>query len=134
VSYSIFLLRFVDGEPVALDTDLLLRMTEPYVVPGGRGDGISELRAQDGGEADLYHASEDEEGLRCVTANHFARGEISGLLARLALGLGAVILPQDGGALIFREEERRHLPAAFQDGAVVIAPTADAFQAALDAC
>ncbi|KAB2971028.1 hypothetical protein F8R89_02525 [Streptomyces sp. SS1-1] len=134
MSYSVFLLRFVDGEPVALDTGRLLRTTEPYVVPDGRDDGFSALRAEDGGEADLYHACEGDEGLTCVTATHFARGEISGLLARLAVDLGAVILPQDGGALIFHEEERRHLPAALQDGAVVIAPTADAFQAALEAC
>lgn len=133
VSYSIFLLRFVDGEPVALDTDRLLRVTEPYVVPDGRDEGFSGLRAQDGGEADLYHVSGGEEGLRCVTATHFARGEISGLLARLAVALGAAVLPQDGGALIFHEEERRHLPAALRDGAVVIAPTADAFQA-LEGC
>lgn len=133
VSYSIFLLRFVDGEPVALDVERFREVTEPYVVPGGRDDGFSALRAEDGGEADLYHAHHDDAGMPCVTATHFARGAISGLLARLAMALGASVVPQDGCALIFHEDERRHLPEALQDTAVVIAPTAEAFLAALEA-
>ncbi|MFF0142999.1 hypothetical protein ACFYRN_42105 [Streptomyces sp. NPDC005227] len=42
-------------------------------------------------------------------------------------------MPQDGGALIFNEHERHHLPAELQKGTMVIAPTAEALQAAVDA-
>ncbi|MFJ1889501.1 MULTISPECIES: hypothetical protein [unclassified Streptomyces] len=133
MSYSIFLLRFVDGEVVALDAERLRQMTEPYVVAGGPEDGFSQLRAEDGGEADLYHASQAENGMLCVTATHFARGAMSGVLTRLAAALGTSIVPQDGGALIFHEDDRRHLPAELQEKAVVIDATADAFQAAFDA-
>lgn len=133
MSYSIFLLRFVDGEVVPLDAERLRQVTEPYVVVGGLEEGFSQLRAEDGGEADLYHASHGEDGMPCVTATHFARGAMSGVLARLAAALGASIVPQDGGALIFHEDDRRHLPAELQGQAVVIAPTADAFQAVFDA-
>ncbi|WP_326763547.1 hypothetical protein OG978_02215 [Streptomyces sp. NBC_01591] len=133
MSYSIFLLRFMAGEAVALDAERFRQVTEPYVVAGGPGEGFSQLRAEDGGEADLYHASQDEDVMLCVTATHFARGAMSGVLARLAAALRASIVPQDGGALIFHEEERRHLPADLRGKAVVIVPTADAFQAAFDA-
>ncbi|MCX5558584.1 hypothetical protein [Streptomyces sp. NBC_00038] len=133
MSYSIFLLRFVDGEVVALDAERLRQVTEPYVVVGGPEEGFSQLRAEDGGEADIYHASQDEDGMSCVTVTHFALGAMSGVLARLAAVLGASIVPQDGDALIFHEDDRRHLPADLQGKAVVIAPTGDALQAALDA-
>lgn len=133
MSYSIFLLRFVDREVVALDTERFRQVTEPYVVAGSPGDGFSQLRAEDGGEADLYHESHGESGMLCVTATHFAKGSMLGVLSRLAAALGASIVPQDGGALIFHEKERRHLPAELQGNAVVIVPTADALQAAFDA-
>ncbi|MFB6564503.1 hypothetical protein ACFCYH_37415 [Streptomyces sp. NPDC056400] len=134
MSYSIFLLRFVDSEVVALDAERFRHVTEPYVVAGGPEEGFSQLRAEDGGEADLYHASHGESGMQCVTVTHFARGEMLGVLAGLAASLGASIVPQDGGALIFHEQERRHLPVELQGNAVVIAPTEDALQAAFDAC
>lgn len=133
MSYSIFLLRFVDGEVVALDAERFRQVTEPYVVAGASEEGFSQFRAEDGGEADIYHASQDEDGMMCVTATHFARGAMSGVLVRLAAALGASIVPQGGGALIFHEDDRRHLPADLQGEAMVIAPTADAFQAAFDA-
>ncbi|MCX5395026.1 hypothetical protein [Streptomyces sp. NBC_00094] len=133
MSYSIFLLRFVDGEVVALDAERFRHVTEPYVVAGGQDEGFSQLRAEDGGEADLYHESHGESGLPCVTATRFARGAMLGVLARLAAALGASVVPQSGGALIFHEKERRHLPAELQGSAVVIAPTEDALQAAFDA-
>ncbi|MFD0020026.1 hypothetical protein [Streptomyces sp. NPDC058382] len=134
MSYSIFLLRFVDGEVAALDAERFRQVTEPYVVAGGLEEGFSQLRAEDGGEADVYHESRSETGMTCVTATHFARGAMLGVLARLAAALGASIVPQGGEALIFHEDDRRHLPADIQGEAVVIASTADALQAAFDAC
>ena len=133
MSYSVFLLRFVDGDVVALDAERFRQFTRPYVVAGGPDEGFSQLRAEDGGRADLYHASQSEDGMSCVTATHVARGAMSGVLTRLAAALGASIVPQDGGALVFHEDESRHLPADLQGKVVVIAPTAEAFQAAFDA-
>ncbi|WP_159041742.1 hypothetical protein [Streptomyces aureus] len=133
MSYSIFLLRFVDREVVALDAERFRHVTEPYVVAGGPEEGFSLLRAEDGGEADLYHESHGESGMPGVTATHFARGAMLGVLARLAAALGASIVPQSGGALIFHENDRRHLPVDLQGNAVVIAPTEEALQAAFDA-
>jgi hypothetical protein len=74
----------------------------------GPEEGFSQLRAEDGDEAELYHSSQDEDGMSCVTATHFARGAMSGVLARLAAALGASIVPQDGGrtAVIFRRTSR----------------------------
>lgn len=64
VSYSIFMLRFVDGEVVSLDPERLRQVTEPYVVAGGLEEDFSQLRADDGGEADLYHARQEDGGCR----------------------------------------------------------------------
>ncbi|MFC7220372.1 hypothetical protein ACFQLX_19710 [Streptomyces polyrhachis] len=133
MSYSIFLLRFVDGEPVALDAERFRQATEPYVMGGELGEGFSQLRAEDGGEADLYHESHGENGMQCVTATRFAPGAMLNVLTRLAAALGTSIVPQSSGALIFHEEERRHLPVELQGDAVVIAPTGDALQAVFDA-
>ncbi|WLQ49049.1 hypothetical protein P8A21_16785 [Streptomyces poriferorum] len=131
MSYSIFLLRFVDGEVVALDTERFRQATAPYVVEGCTED-FSRLRAEDGGEADLYHAVHGEEGMSCVTATHFARGAMSGVLAGPAAALGSAILPQDGDALIFHEDDRSQLPEELRGSALVFVPTADAFEAAFD--
>ncbi|WP_326660924.1 hypothetical protein [Streptomyces sp. NBC_00385] len=133
MSYSIFLLRFVAGEVVALDTERFRQATAPYAVAGCLEEGFSQLRAEDGGEADLYHAVDGEEGMPCVTATHFSRGAMSGVLAGLAAALGAAILPQDGDALIFDEGDRSQLPEDLRGSALVIAPTADAFEAAFGA-
>ncbi|MFI6893766.1 hypothetical protein ACIBM4_06620 [Streptomyces sp. NPDC050256] len=131
MSYSIFLLRFVAGEVVALDAERFRQATAPYVVEGCPD--FSQLRAEDGGEADLYHEVRGEEGMPCVMATHFARGAMSGVLAGLAAALGAAILPQSGGALIFDEDDRSQLPEDLRGSARVIAPTADAFEAAFGA-
>ncbi|MFE6038594.1 hypothetical protein [Streptomyces sp. NPDC056452] len=132
MSYSIYLLRFVEGEVVALDIEQFRQATAPYVVEGTQEEGFSQLRAEDGGEADLYHAFHGEEGMSCVTATHFARGAMSGVLARLAAALGASVVPQDGEPLILHEDDRRHLPADLQGRASVIVPTAEAFEAVIN--
>ncbi|SDL04283.1 hypothetical protein [Streptomyces indicus] len=131
MSYGVFLLRYVDGDVAPLDAERFRQVTGPYALGREQGDEFSQLRVADGGEADLYHATQDGE-LRCVAASRFARGAMTGVLARLAADLGAAIVPQDGGVLIFHEDERRHLPAELRGGAVVIAPTGEALQAAFD--
>jgi hypothetical protein len=133
VSYSIFLLRFVGGEVAALDAERFRQVTEPYVVAGGFDEGFSQLRTPDGGSADLYHASHGDDGMSCVTATHFARGTMLDLLTHLAIALEAAVVPQDGAALIFHEDQRRHLPVELQAHAVVITPTDGALQTALEA-
>ncbi|MGW4651759.1 hypothetical protein [Kitasatospora sp. NPDC004289] len=128
MSSSIFLLRFEGGEPADLDSERFLRLTQPYVVDGGPGEGFSRIRTEDGGEADLYH----RDGRGGVTITHFTRGEVLGVIARLAVALGAVIVPQDGPTVFFREEDRAQLPVALRDDAVVTEPTAGALLAALE--
>ncbi|MCC9689307.1 MULTISPECIES: hypothetical protein [Streptomyces] len=68
MSYSIFLLRFVDGEVVELDFERFRHVTEPYVVAGGPEEGFSQLRAEDGGEADLYYEPRGGSGMIRRTA------------------------------------------------------------------
>ncbi|MFD6420649.1 hypothetical protein [Streptomyces sp. NPDC060198] len=130
MSYSICLLRFVDGELADLDAVRLRRMTEPYRWEGSSDEAFSRLRAEDGGGADLDHASDDGGAMRCVTATHFSGGAMSGVLVRLAAALGASIVT-DGAVLIFHEDERRHLPADWSERAILIAPEADAFESAI---
>ncbi|MGW3991198.1 hypothetical protein [Streptomyces sp. NPDC004830] len=133
MSYSLFLLRFRDGEAVPLGAERLRQVTQPYVVVGGADEDFSQLRGEDGGGADLYRSRRGGDGMSCVTATHVTTGAMTGVLARLATALGAVIVPQDGPALIFDEDDRRHLPAGLREGGLVIAPTADALHAAIRA-
>ncbi|MEU6012402.1 hypothetical protein [Streptomyces sp. NPDC047453] len=46
MSYSIFLLRFVDGEVVTLNAEQFRQKTEPYVVAGGLEEQLSFLKGR----------------------------------------------------------------------------------------
>ncbi|MFI5533275.1 hypothetical protein ACIA8O_32510 [Kitasatospora sp. NPDC051853] len=128
MSYGIFLLRFEDGGTVPLDHERFRRLTEPYAVVGGPGEEFSQLLAEDGSSTELY--GDGREGL---TFTHVEKGAVLGVIARLAVALGASIVPQDGPTVLFHEERRAHLPEALRDGAVVTEPTADGLLAALEA-
>ncbi|WP_369144630.1 hypothetical protein [Streptomyces sp. R44] len=120
MSAETFFLRFVAGEPAALDLDRFRRVVEPYVAAGSVDAGEVLLRAEDGSEAE-FHVSTGESGgaVTSLTAMHIARGAVLDVVGRVADALGAVILPVGGPARIRHEDERRHLPPELRDEAVV---------------
>ncbi|MET9537572.1 hypothetical protein ABZY16_08735 [Streptomyces sp. NPDC006553] len=132
MSYSFFLFRFADGEVAPMDRERFRQVAGPYAVGGWPADGerAVDLRAEDGGGADVCFSAAPGD-LESVTFTHFQRGAMVDVFARLAEALGATIVPQDGRALIFHEDLRRHLPPQIRQEARVVAPTGPAVSAGL---
>ncbi|MFF3842445.1 hypothetical protein [Streptomyces sp. NPDC001930] len=133
MSYSFLLIRFVDGEVAPMDRERFREVAGPYAVGGwpADGEGAVDLRAEDGGAADVYFSAAPGD-LEFVTFTHLQFGAMVDVFARLAEALGAAIVPQDGRALIFHEDRRRHLPAVLRQEARVVAPTGPAVSAGLE--
>ncbi|MFG2747353.1 hypothetical protein [Streptomyces xanthophaeus] len=131
MSYSFYLMRFVDGEVAALDAERFLRVIGPYVTARDPELGFVQLRAEDGGRADVYFRAHPQDGLTHVTFTHVGVGAVFGLLARLTAELSASFAPQDDVTLILDEDARPHLPPPLRRDAVVVAPTGEAFLAVL---
>ncbi|MEU1348530.1 hypothetical protein ACFYPA_04085 [Streptomyces sp. NPDC005775] len=131
MSYSLWLMRFVDGRAVPLDAERLQQVIAPYTA-AGLTDGFALLTAEDGGEADVYADASGPDGLTGVMVTHFAKGAVLDVLARLAGELGAFVLPQDGRVLLAHEDERQHLPPEVRQDATVAPLTGEAIQAEID--
>ncbi|MFJ5079693.1 hypothetical protein ACIP8Z_34595 [Streptomyces sp. NPDC088553] len=133
MSYSFHLFRFEDGEVAPMDRERFRQVAGPYAVGGwpDDGEGAVDLRAEDGGEADVYFSAAPGD-LGSVAFTHLQFGAMVDVLARLAEALGATIVPQDGRALIFHEDARRHLPPQIRQEARVVAPTGPAVSVGLE--
>ncbi|MFI1717816.1 hypothetical protein [Streptomyces litmocidini] len=123
MSAETFLFRFVGGEFAALDVELFRRVVEPYVAAGDPGLGEVLLRAEDGGTAEVDVRGGGADDPAYLTVTHISRGAALDVVVRLAEALGAVVLPVGCPALLFREEQRRHLPSALRETALVVPPT-----------
>jgi hypothetical protein len=77
------------------------------------------IRTPDGGEADIY-ADVTPGTFDGLMISRFSGGDPLDLLAQFAIRAGGVILAPDGPAMLTTEAQRRHLPAGFQLGAVVV--------------
>ncbi|MFI6054793.1 hypothetical protein ACIBCO_32490 [Streptomyces violascens] len=80
------------------------------------------IRADDGGDAELIASDSG------ILVDRPASSQILGIIAELVTQLGAVIIDPRDGMFICRDEERAHLPAEFQQDAVVIEMTGPAVQ------
>lgn len=116
MSYSLGLYRFVDGELVPPDMDVLQAVLAPYGSAPGKStaDGIDFwIRADDGGEAELSLSS------NMVGVERPALGKIRGVIAELADRTGAGILTPRG-TFLFREDSRDHLPEGMENDSVFV--------------
>ncbi|MFF3616173.1 hypothetical protein [Streptomyces sp. NPDC002580] len=116
MSYSLGLYRFVDGELVPPDMDVVRTVLAPYgVVPGkSTANGMEFwIRADDGGEAELSVSD------NIIGVERPAMGEIRGVIAELADRIGAGILTPRG-AFLFREDSRDHLPEGMKNDSVFV--------------
>lgn len=122
----LFVLRFRSGEPEPLDLDAVREVLGPYAVGGG-ADPLEGLlvRTADGREVEV-----DVDRL-CVGVARFPPGHFSDLLAALVDRLGASVLPCDRPALLRAEADRRHLPGAAREEAVVVPMTGRAVESFL---
>ncbi|MFD9793320.1 hypothetical protein ACFWXK_20500 [Streptomyces sp. NPDC059070] len=128
MSHELWIHKFVDGEAVAPGMGVIKAVLQPHSVkstpPVVRDDESIAIwiRASDGGEAELV-ASESG-----IVVDRPAGGEILGIIAELVSQLGAVIIDPRDGAFICGAEERVHLPAEYQQDAVIIEMTGPALQ------
>ncbi|PKT71791.1 hypothetical protein CW362_17030 [Streptomyces populi] len=116
MSYSLGLCKFVDGELVPPDMDVVEAVLAPYgAVPGkATADGMEFwIRADDGGEAELCVSGD------MVGVERPALGEIRGVIAELADRIGAGVLTPRG-TFLFREDSRSHLPEGMENDSVFV--------------
>lgn len=121
MSYSLYVWRFVDGEPAPMDETAIREVLGPVTVGGLPPTGFPEcwdLEAGDGGGSEVYG---DALGL---TFNRFAAGDILETVAELARRTGAGVMPHDCPMILTRESDRGHLPESLRAEAIVVAPVA----------
>ncbi|GAA3660758.1 hypothetical protein ACG5V6_27900 [Streptomyces chitinivorans] len=132
MSYSLYLMRFKHGEAVTMDGELFDEVIGPCVVKREPEHGFVLVRAEDGGEADVYATSGAELGLTSVVASHFSPGLVLDVIARLARRLGAVVVLQEGVALVPAGGRLEDLPEEIRPDAQVLTLSGAAIQAAID--
>ena len=101
MSYSLYLWRFVGGEPAPMDETAIRDVLGPVTVGGMPATGFPEfwdIEAEDGGEAEVYG-----DGLG-LSFNRFATGDVLDLVAELARRTGAGVMPQDCPVILTREQ------------------------------
>ncbi|MEU9283315.1 CbrC family protein [Streptomyces sp. NPDC048275] len=121
MSYSMYVWRFVDGEPAPMDETAIRDVLGPVTLGGMPAAGLPEswdLEAEDGGAAEVYG---DVHGL---TFSRFSPGHILDLVAELARRTGAVVIPLNCPAILTTEAHRKHLPENFWEEAIVVPPAA----------
>ncbi|MFK0155099.1 CbrC family protein [Streptomyces sp. NPDC090493] len=117
MSYSLYVGRFVDGEPVPMDETVIRDVLGPVTVGGMPASGLPEswdLEAGDGGGSEVYG---DSTGL---SFNRFSTGAVLDRMAELVRRTDAVMLPQDGPAIVGDETDRGHLPEPLRADAIVV--------------
>ncbi|MEU9150741.1 CbrC family protein [Streptomyces sp. NPDC048417] len=117
MSYGIHLIRFVDGEPVPVSETAIREVLGPVTVGGMPASGLPEswdLEAEDGGASEVYGGTEG------LTFNRFSTGAVLDRTAELARRTGAVVLPQDGPAILGDEADRKHLAEPLRADAIVV--------------
>ncbi|MBP2048282.1 uncharacterized protein CbrC (UPF0167 family) [Streptomyces griseochromogenes] len=121
MSHPFQVLRFREGEPVAMKEAVIREVLGPVTVGGMPDRGLPEwwnLRTPDGGEAEVYGDAS------CLSFTRVSGGLVLDAMAELALRAGAVIMPLDCPVLLQREHDRRHLPdAEMRAHAIVVPPT-----------
>ena len=112
MSYSLYLCRFVGGEPAPMDETAIRDVLAA----------LEELEAEDGGTVDV---DGDAHGL---TFHHPSPGRVLDLVldlvAELARRTGAVVVPEGRPAILTTEADRRHLPDNLRAEAIVVPPPA----------
>ncbi|MGW1746026.1 CbrC family protein [Streptomyces sp. NPDC002092] len=119
MSYSMYVCRFIDGEPVRMDETAIREVLGPVTVGGMPASGLPEswdLEAEDGGGSEVYGDSER------LTFTRFSTGAILDRVAELARRAGAVVLPLDRPAILPSEADRKHLPQTLRADAIVVPP------------
>lgn len=117
MSYDVFLQRFRDGEPEAVDSpDAWSILEGAWDSPPDEFD-FSRV-SREGDEGDLY-AVQIGQPIDSLMFNHAGRG-VYHLMFDVAVAGEMAIIPPDVGPFVVREEQLQHLPADLRATAVVI--------------
>lgn len=131
MSYGLYLQRFEHGESAAMDAMAFWALVTPWVVANAPEHGFAQLRMEDGCEADVYVPG-SEAKLTGISFTHFATGAFLDLVAQLARPPGAVVILQEGIALLSTPQEQAHLPEQLQHMGRVVTLTGTAIQATIE--
>ncbi|MGW1180433.1 hypothetical protein ACWD7Y_00715 [Streptomyces drozdowiczii] len=119
MSLEVFVCRFENGEPVALDMCAAREVLEPCAVAGDPETDFLLVRTGEREEAEVYFS-----GATDITFHRFGGGGIMDLLAALLRRLDAVLVVPGGPTVIRRDEDRELLPVSLRDEwATVVART-----------
>ncbi|MFG2782606.1 CbrC family protein [Streptomyces prunicolor] len=124
MSYSLYLCRFVGGDPAPMDEAAVRDVLDPVTLAGTTAASsphspeFRELETEDGGTVDVYG---DARGL---TFHRPSPGRVLNLVAELARRTGAVVVPDGRPAILTTEADRRHLPKSLWAEAIVVPPPA----------
>ncbi|SEN15831.1 hypothetical protein [Actinacidiphila rubida] len=126
MSYSVFVQRFAHGDAAPMDDALAQELLAPYVVRSEPEFGFVRIAASDGGRADVYASPGS------LMVSRFSWGGILDVLAGLVERLDAVLLLQEGVAVLATAGQRAHLPPELQPDAVVVDLTGAAVRAVIE--
>ncbi|MFF3561337.1 hypothetical protein ACFYXS_14975 [Streptomyces sp. NPDC002574] len=113
MSRMMFILRFVNGEPEALDSEVVRGVLGPYVVAADEDFGDVLIRTADG-----YEAEVDFNGV-CIAVGRFPPGQFFDIVAELVDRLRAAVILTDCPPIVREEADRAHLPGDAEDAVVV---------------
>ncbi|MFC8722901.1 hypothetical protein [Kitasatospora sp. NPDC057198] len=131
MSYSLYLIRFEHGNAAVMDGGLFDEVIGPHVVKREPEHGFVQIRAEDGGEADIYAATEAGLGLISIMVSHFSPGPVLDLVSDLAIRLDAEIVLQEGATLVSADGRLEHLPEDLRHDAEVVGLSGAELQAAI---
>ncbi|WP_416970971.1 hypothetical protein [Streptomyces sp. 4F14] len=126
MSWGPSIYRFAEGgeSTVPPDPAVVRDVLGPYAVVEP-SDAEYWVRAEDGGEAEFFV---DAYG---ITVERPQPGGVFGLVAELAVRLGAVVVEPGGHVACRAQEDVARLPESLREGAIVIEMTGPALEAAL---
>lgn len=116
MSYGLGLYKFVDGELVPPDMDVVRAVLAPYDAAPGKSttdDLEFWIRTGDGGEAELSMFD------NMIGVERPSLGQIRDIIAELADRIGAGVLTPRG-VFVFREDSRGHLPEGMEKDSVFV--------------
>jgi hypothetical protein len=118
MSYDMFVQGFDGGDAAPIPSSAF-DVFRPHIDRAEAEHDFWHVRAPDGGEADIY-GDVTSGTFGGFMISHFSPGDVLDLLAEFTIRAGAVILPQDGPAMMTAETQRQHLPDGFGDDAIVV--------------
>ncbi|GAA2551593.1 hypothetical protein GCM10010435_22220 [Winogradskya consettensis] len=119
MGFEMFVQGFENGDAADLDSSVFHAVWGPYVDRNEPEFGFWRIRADDGGEADIYAGTLDK-AFTGFMITHFSSGRVLDLLVEFIVAADAVVMPVGCPTLLAHADQQRHLPEEIRAGAVVV--------------